>query len=1021
MVARRLFIIILLLLIASTAQAAGLLTGMTPSNYQIPQGWNLLATQNFESASCPPTQSCDQWETSITSSRAHNSTYSLGGPFTHDQAQVFWQLNTGNTGSYTDLYASFYEYVDEAATFNDEWTIWRIATSTPAFTEIMVDWFWAYDPATMDGMYNSDYAELAFITQGTWTKGYWGVKRAKVPTAGDIYGGWHQWEVWFHPNTIPDGLDGFLRVYLDGNLYASRENVKLTSVSTDNFNVRLGGYYTKLVWTDYPYGGCPAVGDLDVGRCCDKPGADACPGSADWCSNESGWYGQQFSSPRCYPTDPALSSFNRYIDDVIVMKKSSPPGTDVTPPYASNFSPARSATNVPVTTTQQYLTVSDSGVGVVQGSISMNGPDGVKTCSTGSPALTCSGTTAAYNVTYPGMTLSYGQTASFTLTAQDSNGNTLNTAWVWDTEPGAGGGLNITTTSLPSGVESVAYSQSVSATGGTGPYYFDFIGSDLTGSTVPRSALITSGTWDFANEVTGGPGSDMWSSTWGPDGNVWTAWGDGGGYNGTNDICRTRQGIGYFTHTPPASPVFVDVYGCKEDGSGCIDSPYDHDPSCNAPNASGNYGWTNSVLYVDGDLYQLSGRQDATLYIMDIYKSTNDGQSFSLTSSWSAASGTFRPQSWVQYDADYASGGSYVYLIGVENMTYPHNGVGEDLYLARATKANAGDSSQYEFFTGSPSSVTWGTWANRKPIISDPAYFGWESMSYNDGLSRYILSGKHGTPVVCYPDPSGVCWTTMNYNHVYESPNIYGPWSVVERTNGWHGFTGSEGGGTAWGLQVLFPTKYMSGDGKTMYAVWSGGSTWDRYNQVKYTLTTSTNFNAPPGLSLSTSGDITGTPTLPGVYNFRVRVTDAVGDVDYQSLSILIEPGEEPDTIPPVLASSSPSSGQANWPLASREVTFDITDAGDVDDTSLQFNVDGGSTLICGSGLSCAWIIPNTQLRATYNRGSDWTCGTTYTLNIPQVKDVTGNTLATSWLFSTVACLPDTGPGGDFTIHIHED
>jgi pseudomonalisin len=34
----------------------------------------------------------------------------------------------------------------------------------------------------------------------------------------------------------------------------------------------------------------------------------------------------------------------------------------------------------------------------------------------------------------------------------------------------------------------------------------------------------------------------------------------------------------------------------------------------------------------------------------------------------------------------------------------------------------------------------------------------------------------------------------------------------------------------------------------------------------------------PPGLSLSTSGVISGTPTTPGVYNFTVQVTDTIGN-----------------------------------------------------------------------------------------------------------------------------------------------
>lgn len=46
----------------------------------------------------------------------------------------------------------------------------------------------------------------------------------------------------------------------------------------------------------------------------------------------------------------------------------------------------------------------------------------------------------------------------------------------------------------------------------------------------------------------------------------------------------------------------------------------------------------------------------------------------------------------------------------------------------------------------------------------------------------------------------------------------------------------------------------------------------------------------PPGLTLSTTGSITGTPTTPGNYRFTVRCTDASGNVDDQTLSLQVDP-----------------------------------------------------------------------------------------------------------------------------------
>ena len=44
----------------------------------------------------------------------------------------------------------------------------------------------------------------------------------------------------------------------------------------------------------------------------------------------------------------------------------------------------------------------------------------------------------------------------------------------------------------------------------------------------------------------------------------------------------------------------------------------------------------------------------------------------------------------------------------------------------------------------------------------------------------------------------------------------------------------------------------------------------------------------PPGLALSPTGTISGTPTTQGTFNFTVSVTDSLGQSDTQALSIVI-------------------------------------------------------------------------------------------------------------------------------------
>jgi hypothetical protein len=53
------FLLIALLLIVPKAEA-GMLTGMTPSNYTLPGGWSLVRTQNFE-GSKPSGETWEIW------------------------------------------------------------------------------------------------------------------------------------------------------------------------------------------------------------------------------------------------------------------------------------------------------------------------------------------------------------------------------------------------------------------------------------------------------------------------------------------------------------------------------------------------------------------------------------------------------------------------------------------------------------------------------------------------------------------------------------------------------------------------------------------------------------------------------------------------------------------------------------------------------------------------------------------------------------------------------------------------
>jgi len=271
----------------------GLLSGMTPGNYKIPSGWSLIRVQDFEGG-CGSGEHCGGSNGSITTAKSHNGSHSVGGTYSADQNSVGWYLASGETGSYSEIYVSFYEYIESQALFNDEFFLARFKSPGSTFQEVIADWYWA--PG-----FNKPNATLYIVPQGQ--------RDARVAEKSDTVpkGQWFQWEVHYRPNSAGNS-DGFFRIYKNGSLYVSAENANLNGkVSMSNGELQVGGVYTKLVWmTDYPT--CTS--------CSSSPGT-----GSDLCTNYKGWWGQSFSNPKCNPTDPPLPSFKRFIDDIILIKK----------------------------------------------------------------------------------------------------------------------------------------------------------------------------------------------------------------------------------------------------------------------------------------------------------------------------------------------------------------------------------------------------------------------------------------------------------------------------------------------------------------------------------------------------------------------------------------------------------------------------------------------------------------------------------------------------------------------------
>jgi hypothetical protein len=88
----------------------------------------------------------------------------------------------------------------------------------------------------------------------------------------------------------------------------------------------------------------------------------------------------------------------------------------------------------------------------------------------------------------------------------------------------------------------------------------------------------------------------------------------------------------------------------------------------------------------------------------------------------------------------------------------------------------------------------------------------------------------------------------------------------------------------------------------------------------------------PPGLSLASSGTISGTPTAAGTYNFSLRVVDGLGRTAFQALSILVIPA-------PVLSRgfSARAGGYTDISTFAPALTFASVDDGASAPVSLGF------------------------------------------------------------------------------------
>ena len=345
-----------------------------------------------------------------------------------------------------------------------------------------------------------------------------------------------------------------------------------------------------------------------------------------------------------------------------------------------------------------------------------------------------------------------------------------------------------------------------------------------TNAPCPPSAVVSGISWHWDTLKTAAPGSDLWPVTWGPDDHLYTAWGDGGGFGGTDSDGRVSLGFARIENGPQ------DFRGVNINGGK------------NAEHISSfpKKGKTSGLLFVQNTLYTLVNLQDGPWPNVNhvIAWSTNSGATWSKAEwTFGRGLGIFQPAKFLNFGRDYSGVPQnlegFVYLIGPKQPGQAHTE--KELFLARIPLEKLLHHDAYQFFKGCDQSGQ-PLWSSdpleMHPVFSDPNGLTSATITYLPALKRYLLSGFHTGP---------------GQLGIFDATEPWGPWATVAYYEDWGGM-GVEGEG----LNCDFPQKWMSPNNLTLWSVFSaygdgakkGINAHDRFNLVKVSLQLMTT-NAP--------------------------------------------------------------------------------------------------------------------------------------------------------------------------------
>lgn len=344
----------------------------------------------------------------------------------------------------------------------------------------------------------------------------------------------------------------------------------------------------------------------------------------------------------------------------------------------------------------------------------------------------------------------------------------------------------------------------------------------------PISPVIQSVSYDWTSLLREAQGSDNWPITWSDDGHQYTAWGDGGGFGGSNQEGRVSLGFAR-VEGPWKDHQGFNVWG----GAGST-----------MPSEFG--GKSYGIVSVEGVLYAWWGPGSNT----QSYEETRLLISRDRALTWSRSKWNLADvdhqlimPTILNFGQDYAGArDDYVYHYFIRKEPATQTGLGlhrggspatGKIDLARVPRNEMMNLVAFEYFAGVTSSgrPIWTPEASQRlPVFEDPNGVGWTvSVSYNSGLERYLLITEHTESfkglvgMFDAPEPWGP-WTTV----VYADDEPFGKGHVSATTFFWN-----------------FSNKWLSDDGKAFSLIFTGIGEADAWNTVRGT------FATHPGVSRS--------------------------------------------------------------------------------------------------------------------------------------------------------------------------